>query len=135
MEVAPKQIIFSGSALESMKELPETVRREFGHALWMVQKGETPGNAKPFEGSHASEIMKLVERFDDDTYRAVYAAKFDQAVFVLHVFKKKASSGIRTPQKDINLVHERFLRAKQEYGKEFPTQAATRKPETKKAKL
>ena len=66
--------------------------------------GETPDNVSPFEGSKSNEVMKITERFDGDTYRCVFAAKFERAVYVLHVLKKSAS-GIATPRKDINTVH------------------------------
>lgn len=46
------------------------------------------------------EVMKLVEDYDGDTYRAAYTISFAKAVYVLHVFKKKAKSGIGTPQPD-----------------------------------
>jgi phage-related protein len=36
-----------------------------------------------------SGIVELVKDFDGDTYRAVYAVRFRDAVYVLHAFKKK----------------------------------------------
>ncbi len=43
-----------------------------------------------------------------DTWRAVYAVQFSDAVYVLHVFQKKAKSGIATPKKDIDLIKQRL---------------------------
>jgi len=105
-------------------DLPPVVRKEFGHTLWLVQQGGTPGNASPFEGSRANEIMKLTERYDTDTYRAVYTAKFERAVFVLHVFKKKSQSGIRTPPKEVETVIKRLRQAKSDYDQMFGTEGA-----------
>lgn len=59
--------------------------------------------------------MKLTERFEGDTFRYVYAAKFEAAIYVLHVFQKKSKSRITTPQKDIDLVYDRLERAKSDY--------------------
>ncbi len=59
--------------------------------------------------------MKLSERIGRYTYRCVCAAKFEQAVYVLHVFQKKSKSGIATPQEEIELVHSRYQRAKEHY--------------------
>ncbi len=98
-----------------MLALPKEVRAEFGHGLWQIQTGETPSNASSFEGSKAHEVMKLTERYDGDTYRCVYAAKFERAVYILHVFQKKSKSGIATPQKDITTVQERLQNARQDY--------------------
>ena len=82
-----------------------------------------PHNASPFEGSRANEIMKLTERYDTDTYRAVYTAKFERAVFVLHVFKKKSQSGIRTPQKEIETVIKRLQQARRDYEAMYGSEA------------
>ena len=92
----------------------------FGYGLWLIQNGETPTNAFPFEGAQGGNIMKLSERYDSDTYRCVYAAKFAKAVFVLHVFQKKSTSGISTPQTEIDLVSVRFAAAKELYDARFP---------------
>jgi phage-related protein len=49
-------------------------------------------------------------RADDPsgTYRAVYAARFAEATYVLHAFQKKAKSGIATPQRELDLVRQRL---------------------------
>lgn len=96
--------------------MPEQVEDVFGHNLWLVQTRRDPEiPVSPFEGSVASDILKLSDRFDGDTYRCVYAAKFEKAVYVLHVFQKKSRSGIATPQDDIDLVHNRLRTAKEHY--------------------
>lgn len=117
-----KELYFMASAYDDLLAMPLQVRKEFGHTLWLVQKGEMPANATLFEGSRANEIMKLTERFDTDTYRAVYAAKFEHAIFVLHVFKKKSKSGIRTPQKEVEAVEKRLQQAKADYTALFGTE-------------
>ena len=50
-----------------------------------------------------------------DTYRAVYTVRFAGAVYVLHAFQKKSKRGIKTPQKELNLIRERLKRAELEY--------------------
>jgi phage-related protein len=100
--------------------LPDEVRREFGHSLWEVQNGLTPATASPFDLSVANEVMKLTERYEGGTYRCVFAAKFERAVYVLHVFQKKSKSGIATPRPDVDLVLKRLERAKSDYATAFP---------------
>ena len=56
--------------------------------------------------------MKLIERYDGDTYRCVYAAKLDTAIYVLHAYMKKATEGRKTPRKLIETVHQRYNAAK-----------------------
>lgn len=107
------------AARDDLMDVPQAVRREFGYGLYNIQRGETPGNATPFDGSTGANIMKLVERYDSDTYRCVYAAKFAKAIFVLHVFKKKSTTGVATPQREIETVQARFQRAQELYHEEF----------------
>ena len=121
-EPETKKLFFVSGAHKDMRSMPETVQDAFGYDLWLIQNGETPANASPFEGSQGSNIMKLSERHDGDTYRCVYAAKFEKAVFVLHVFQKKSRSGIATPQTDIDVVSTRFAAAKELYAARFPTE-------------
>jgi phage-related protein len=39
--------------------------------------------------------------------------RFADAVYVLHVFQKKAKSGIATPKQDMELIRERLKAAEQ----------------------
>jgi phage-related protein len=79
-----------------------------------VQKGEReiPG-AKPL--SHGLlkglGIVELIDDFDGDTYRTVYTTKIDSVVVVLHAFKKKSTSGIATPDHEIELIRNRYRTA------------------------
>jgi phage-related protein len=112
MDESPqKKVKWAPGAHKAIMELPEAVRREFGHELFMVQKGEQPENASPFEGSSGTNIMKLVERYDKNTYRCVYSAKLETGVYVLHAYMKKSKEGKSTPQQVIELVEERYKAA------------------------
>ena len=55
--------------------------------------GQYPPSAKLLKG-FGSGTVELIGDFDGYTYRAVYTARFRQAVYVLHAFKKKSRSGI-----------------------------------------
>ena len=46
---------------------------------------------------------------------AVYTVRFAKAVYVLHCFRKKSPSGIRTSQNDIDLIHERLKVAQRHF--------------------
>jgi len=45
----------------------------------------------------------------------VYTVRFRGFVHVLHAFQKKSKSGIATPKKDIDLIHQRVAAAKRDY--------------------
>ncbi len=50
-------------------------------------------------------------------YEAAY--RFEQVVYVLHVFQKKSKSGIATPQTEIDLAYSRYQTAQADYETEF----------------
>ena len=60
-------------------------------------------------------VMEIVADHCTDTYRAVYTAKFANAVFVLHCFQKKSKRGIATSQSDIDLIAARLKEAARFY--------------------
>lgn len=41
--------------------------------------------------------------------------EFEKVIYVLHAFKKKSKTGIKTPKSDIDLVEQRLKRAQQKY--------------------
>jgi phage-related protein len=108
METKKKKVKWTPGAHAALMDLPEAVRKEFGHELYLVEQGETPDNASPYEGSSGGNIMKFVERFDKNTYRCVYAAKLETGVYVLHAYMKKSKEGKSTPQQIIDTVAERY---------------------------
>jgi phage-related protein len=47
------------------------------------------------------------------TYRAVYAVKLGADIWVIHAFQKKSVRGIKTPQREIDLIRERIKRLRE----------------------
>lgn len=105
-----KLIIWMGDSLKQVKSFPEEVRRDIGVSLYDAQKGDKPENAKPLKGI-GSGVFEIVTRFDSDTYRTVYAVQIGKHIYVLHAFQKKSPKGIKTAQKDINLIKTRYKQA------------------------
>ena len=87
------------------------MRRDVGQALYAAQRGETDPAAKPLTGFGGARVMEIVDRHDTNTYRAVYTARFDEAIYVLHAFQKKSKSGIATPKPEIDLIRRRLSEA------------------------
>ena len=106
---------FIGSSLKDLRAVPEQVQDVFGSALLDAQYGDHPEGARSFGEGIPRGVMKLVEDFDRDTYRAAYTVSFPKAVYVLHVFKKKSTQGVKTPKPDKDLVRSRFRVAEQHY--------------------
>ncbi|MCP9456537.1 MAG: type II toxin-antitoxin system RelE/ParE family toxin [Nitrospira sp.] len=99
-----KPVHFVGSSREAMRELPESVRETAGHQLFKVQQGKEPDNWKPMPtvGAGVQEIRVWDE---SGTYRVLYVAKFEEAVYVLHVFEKRSP---KTAKGDIQLAKNRY---------------------------
>lgn len=121
----PKTLIWVGSSKRDLLELPQPVKRVFGHGLNEVQDGRTPDCAKPF-GQAGGGVMELVSDHDRNTFRAMYTAKLPNAVYVLHCFQKKSKSGIATPKPEIDLLLQRLKEAQEHSKREIASIAKTR---------
>ena len=106
-----KVLHWLGSSRKDIREMPEEVRDTFGFALFLAQQGQKHEQAKPLRGFGSAGVLEVVESSRDGTYRAVYTVRFAHAVYVLHCFQKKSTSGIATPQHDIELIKVRLKQA------------------------
>ena len=97
-----------GYSLKDLIDMPEEVRAEFGHGLYLAETGQRHVKAKPYGDS-----IELIERFDGDTYRCVYNIKIDDDIYVLHAFQKKSTSGISVPRHDKETIEARLKAARQ----------------------
>jgi phage-related protein len=94
------------SLLEEVREWPADVREEMGGQLNKVEYGGEPDDFKPMKtiGMGVFEIRVTDE--GNNKYRLIYVAKFEEAIYVLHVITKKKTQ--KTPQSDINTAKNRF---------------------------
>ena len=99
-----------GNSLDNLKDFPKDVQKDMGDDLQTVQWGGTPDNAKHFKGIGAG-VYELVQRHDKNAYRAIYAVKLGEKIYVLHAFQKKSKKGIKTPQSDVDLIRRRYATA------------------------
>ena len=98
-----KPIGWRGSSLADLRSCTPDVRRQAGTQLAMLQDGQLPKDWKPLSavGPGAIEI-RIHTKVE---HRAVVVAKFAEAVYVLHVFGKKAR---RTSHYDLDLAKRRY---------------------------
>ena len=104
-----KPLEWVGSSYKDLVALPTDVKRLFGYALSLAQAGDRHGFAKPLKGFGGAGVLEVIGNYVSGTYRAVYTAKFEEAVFVLHCFQKKSKRGIATPKQDMNLIRARLM--------------------------
>jgi phage-related protein len=102
-----KPLFWVGSSKRQYREFPGRVQDNPGFELYPAQTGQHPPSAKPLKGFD-SGVLELIEDFDGNTYRAVYAVRFGGAVYVLHAFQKKSRHGIATPKSEIDLIRRRL---------------------------
>ena len=110
-----KTIEWLGSSYKDLRGMPDTVQDDFGYALFLAQIGAKHNDAKPLLGFGGAGVLEIVERYDTNAYRAVYTVRFEEAVYVLHVFNKKSMSGIGTSAPDMNVIRTRLLEARERH--------------------
>lgn len=119
-----------GTSLKDLKELPKDVQLEVGHALREAQDGGKAAVAKPMKGEgYGASVIEIVEDFDTNTYRCVYTVKFEEAIYVLHSFQKKSTQGIKTPQRDIEIIKTRLKDAEELHRQWLESQQTKRRQE------
>jgi len=91
--------------------MPDEVQSTFGYALYLAQTGGKHEHAKPLKGFGSAGVLEVVESEAGSTYRAVYTVKIAGAVYVLHCFQKKSTSGLATPKPDMDLIRDRLKAA------------------------
>jgi len=103
-----KPLEWIGSSKRDLRSLPDEVMDVFGYALHLAQAGGKHTQAKPLQGFGSAGVLEVVEDWRGNAYRAVYTVRFEERVFVLHVFQKKSKSGIETPKPDRDLIRKRL---------------------------
>ena len=81
-------------------------------ALTIAAEGRIADFVKPLKGFE-SGIMEIILKHSSDAFRVIYALQIGEEIWVLHAFKKKSTQGIKTPKREINLVHDRLKRLKE----------------------
>lgn len=99
-----KPVHFVGSSRDDLRAFPEDARETAGHQLFKVQQGKEPDDWKPMPTVGAG-VNEIRVRDESRGYRVLYLAKFEEAVYVLHVFEKRSQ---KTPKADIHLAKGRY---------------------------
>ncbi|TBY57297.1 type II toxin-antitoxin system RelE/ParE family toxin [Rhizobium leguminosarum bv. viciae] len=98
----------NNSAMKAMKALPKEIALQFATDLQRVQEGKSPlSDFKHLKGIGQGGVIELIELIENGSpaYRAVYCAKYEDTVFVLHAFTKTTNGVDRTAMKT---VEERY---------------------------
>ena len=102
-----KRIEWMGSSKKDLLAMPEPVINTFGYALGLAQNGLSYPDAKTLT-QFKSAVVEVLEDHNSDTFRAVYTARFDDTVYVLHCFKKKSPKQSELPKRDKETIEQRL---------------------------
>jgi phage-related protein len=86
-----------------------------GFALFQAQQGGKHAAAKPLRGFGGASVLEIVEDAPEGTFRTVYTVKFPGTVYALHAFQKKSKKGVKTPQAEMEVIHQRLKAAEEHY--------------------
>jgi phage-related protein len=99
-----KPIVFLASSLSDLRDFPADARREAGHQLDRVQRGEEPDDWKPML-TIGPGVREIRVRDEGGAWRVVYLATLPAAIYVLHAFQKKTQ---RTAARDLAVASSRL---------------------------
>jgi phage-related protein len=81
-------------------------------ALTIAAEGGKADVAKAMH-SLGSGVFEIALPFKGDAFRVVYALQLADEIWVVHTFQKKSTHGIKTPQREIELIKDRLKRLKE----------------------
>ncbi|AOY84571.2 type II toxin-antitoxin system RelE/ParE family toxin [Moorena producens JHB] len=106
-----KTVIWVGPSKNELLRFTEDVIDEVGYILYRVQKNQNHPHIKPLK--ELNGVFEIVSDYKTDPYRTVYAVKLGNTIYVLHAFKKKSKTGIKTPKQTMDLIKERLKQAQE----------------------
>jgi phage-related protein len=98
-----KAILWIGSSLDDLRGFPEEARRVAGFELRRVQQGLQPTDWKPMASVGAG--VEEIRVHTGQEHRVFYVARFEEGVYVLHAFEKRAR---KTPDREIEVARTRL---------------------------
>lgn len=109
-----KLLKWEGSSKNLFDKFPDPIKHDAGFQLYKVQRGDEPASQKPVPAI-GSGVMELIVDGEEGWYRVFFVVKFEDAVHVLHVIKKKTNkapvAAIALARERYNALAERYRRA------------------------
>lgn len=107
-----RPISWVAGAWKEFQDFPDGARDACLVALNVAAEGGKADIAKPLSGL-GSGVLEVALRFGGNAYRVVYALSVGPELWVVHVFVKKSSRGMKTPGKEINVIRSRLKRIRE----------------------
>jgi phage-related protein len=117
---ADRPLEFIASSKDDLSSFPPEVKFVTGYALRQIQQAKDHPDAKPMKGNLRDVIEITVDDDSGDrTYRTTCTTRIGNVVYVLHAFQKKATSGISTPKRELDLIEQRLKTARKHYEEHY----------------
>ncbi len=100
-----KSVHFVGTSRGDIRQIPGSAQETAGFQLFKVQQGKEPDDWKPMP-TVGPGVQEIRVRDDRGAFRVFYVAKFEEAVYVLHVFQKRSQ---QTARADLDLGKSRYV--------------------------
>jgi phage-related protein len=107
-----RPVSWIGAALREFETFPEGAMSICLAALTIAAEGAKADVAKPMHGL-GSGVFEIALPFRADAFRVVYAVQLADGIWVVHAFQKKSTQGIKTRQREIDLMRDRLKRLKE----------------------
>lgn len=107
-----KAISWIKAAHKEFEKFPQGARTIMLRALTIAAEGSKSDIAKLMKGL-GSGVYEIALAYRADAYRAVYAVKLGEDIWVVHAFQKKSTKGIKTPKREIDLIRTRISQLKE----------------------
>ena len=101
------------AARKVFESFPAVVRDRANTALTIAAAGGKADIAKPLRG-FGQGVMQIAIRYRTDAWRVVYLTEMAGRLWVIHAFRKKSKTGIKTPKPEIDLIGSRLTRLRRE---------------------
>lgn len=110
-----REIAWLKLARKVFETFPLEVQIDMRTALTIAAQGGKSDTAKPFKG-FGPGVFEIALKHRGDAYRAIYAIRIGDVVWVVEAFQKKSKSGITTPQADVDRIKQRIKHLREAYG-------------------
>ncbi len=101
------------AARKAFESFPAIVRDRVNTALTIAAEGGKADIAKPLKGVGPG-VLEIAVRYRTDAWRVVYVTEVAGRLWVIHAFRKKSKTGIKTPKAEIDLIGSRLARLRRE---------------------
>ena len=100
------------AARKDFEKFPLEAQETCLTALTIAAEGGKADLAKLLTGL-GSGVFEIALPYRGNAYRVVYAVQIADAIWVIHAFQKKSTTGIKTPKPEIDLVKSRLKALKE----------------------